>query len=138
MSSLEDRAAAAMTASRLNSLEATDAASRAVVRSPNTRVSLADIEAAIQCEHTFIAGDAVRALGDVGRAPLNTLTLCIITMRNGFTVVGKAAPADPGNFNAELGRQFAREDAIRQLWPLMGFALRDRLAALNPATDAGF
>ncbi len=25
------------------------------------------------------------------------------------------------------GRTFAKEDAIRQLWPLMGFALRERL-----------
>jgi hypothetical protein len=42
-------------------------------------------------------------------------------------VIGKSAPASPENFNAELGKKFAYEDAVRQLWPLMGFALRDRL-----------
>lgn len=50
-------------------------------------------------------------------------------MQNGFTVIGKSAPASPENFNAELGRQFAYDDAVRQLWPLMGYALRDKLAA---------
>lgn len=50
-------------------------------------------------------------------------------MRNGFIMVGKSAPTSPENFNAELGRKLAYEDCIRQLWPLMGFALRDRLAA---------
>jgi hypothetical protein len=48
-------------------------------------------------------------------------------MRNGFTVIGKSAPASAANFNAELGKKLAYEDAIRQLWPLMGFSLRDRL-----------
>ena len=40
-----------------------------------------------------------------------------------------AAISASANFNAELGRKLAYEDAIRQLWPLMGFALRDKLAA---------
>ena len=55
------------------------------------------------------------------------LTLAIVNMKNGFAVVGKSAPADPANFNAELGKKFAREDAIRQLWGFEGFALCDRL-----------
>jgi len=42
--------------------------------------------------------------------------------------VGKSAPASADNFNADLGRKLAYEDAIRQLWPLMGFALRERLS----------
>ncbi len=57
------------------------------------------------------------------------LTLCILKMRNGFYVVGEAAPASPANFNAELGRKFAYENAIRQLWKLEGYALREQLAA---------
>jgi hypothetical protein len=40
------------------------------------------------------------------------------------------ARASPENFNADLGRKFAYEDAVRQLWPLMGYALRDKLAGL--------
>ena len=57
------------------------------------------------------------------------LTLCLIVMRNGFYVVGESAPASPENFDAELGRKFAYDNAIRQLWKLEGYALRDRLAA---------
>lgn len=55
------------------------------------------------------------------------LTLAIVTMKNGFAVVGKSAPADPANFNDALGKKFAREDAIRQLWGFEGFALCERL-----------
>lgn len=58
----------------------------------------------------------------------NILTLCIIQMLNGFYVVGEAAPASPANFNAELGRKFAYENAIRQLWKLEGYALREQLS----------
>ena len=49
-------------------------------------------------------------------------------MKNGFTLVGKSAPASPENFDPEKGREFAYQDAIRQAWPLMGFSLRDKLA----------
>ncbi len=49
-------------------------------------------------------------------------------MQNGFTVIGKSAPASPENFDAETGRLFAYEDAIKQLWPLEGYALRERLS----------
>lgn len=58
----------------------------------------------------------------------NVLTIAIVTMKSGFFVVGKSAPASPENFNAELGRKFAREDAIRQLWGFEGYALRERLS----------
>lgn len=63
-----------------------------------------------------------------GSAPIDLLTVCFVTMKNGFVVVGKSAPASPENYDAEKGKIFAYEDAIRQLWPLMGFALRDKLS----------
>jgi hypothetical protein len=114
----------------MDSLKITDAASAAVATHP--RVTLADIETAISAEYVFTAAAALQALGmpdsaQVG-SPTSLLTICLIVMQNGFTVVGKSAPASPENFNADLGKKFAREDAIRQIWPLMGFALRDRLA----------
>lgn len=59
--------------------------------------------------------------------PLGQLTFCVLTMRNGFTVVGKSACASPANFNAELGRRIAREDAIKNCWPLLGYQLRTTL-----------
>lgn len=93
------------------------------------RVSLSDLNAAIRQEHYFTAGEAVAAMAQPTEpeSPLDLLTICILVLHNGFTIIGKSAPASPENFDADKGRTFAREDAIRQLWPLMGFALRERL-----------
>ena len=55
----------------------------------------------------------------------NTMTFCVLTFKNGFTVVGKSAPAAPENFNKYLAEKLAYEDAIREAWPLFGFALRE-------------
>lgn len=110
-------------------LKATDDYSAAKATAP--RVSLADMEGKIEREHYFTAGAAVRALvqpTDEIDNPLDLLTICILQMRNGFTVIGKSAPASPENFDPEKGRRFAYEDAIKQLWPLEGYALRERLA----------
>ena len=111
----------------MQSIEVTEAQSASVAVSHKTRVALADIKAAISTEHCFVVGDAVGALGHPSNDSLNLLTVSVLTMKNGFTVIGKSAPADAVNFNADLGKKFAREDAIRQLWPLMGYALRDKL-----------
>lgn len=90
------------------------------------RVTLADIENSIAARYDFTADKAVGVAPIVD--PLKLLSICILVMNNGFTVIGKSAPASPENFNAGLGRKFAYEDAVRQLWPLMGFALREKLS----------
>jgi hypothetical protein len=61
-----------------------------------------------------------------GRHP--HMTLCILTTDNGYIVIGKSVPADPDNYDQELGKKFAKEDAIRQLWPLEAYLLRERLS----------
>lgn len=63
------------------------------------------------------------------------LTIAIVEMGNGFFVVGKAAPADPRNFDADVGKRYALEDAINQLWQLEGYALREQLAAQDFAQE---
>src|SRR5690242_5318865 len=60
--------------------------------------------------------------------PGTVTTVCLLTLQNGYSVVGKSAPASPENFDADLGRKIAREDARRQIWALEGYALRSRLA----------
>ena len=112
------------------SLQSADAEAAAVATAP--RVALADIEAAIggvyyTTGYEAAIGDGQRTISREHWEPLGILTICLVVMRNGFTIVGKSAPASPANFNADLGRRLAYEDAVRQLWPLMGFALRDRL-----------
>lgn len=96
------------------------------------RITPADIAANITCEHYFTAGDGiVGAAGGPGphtyNSTLDLLTFCVLTLRNGFTVTGESACASPENFNAEIGRRIARENAVAKIWPLLGFALRQRL-----------
>lgn len=59
--------------------------------------------------------------------PGTTVTVCLLTLRNGFTVVGESACASPENFDAELGRKIARDNARNRIWQLEGYLLRDRL-----------
>jgi len=59
--------------------------------------------------------------------PDGITTICQITMKNGYTVIGKSACADPAEFNAAEGEKWAWQDALRQVWPLLGYALRERL-----------
>lgn len=108
----------------MSHMEEVERRSAALYKAP--RVSLDDIKNAIAAEY-FTNGQI--AIGpDVPVMPnMHLLTLCILVMKNGFMVVGKSAPASPENFNAAYGRELAKEDAIKQVWPLMGYALRDRL-----------
>ena len=113
----------------MNSLAVTDQAAEVVAIA--SRVKLADIEAAISGVYYTTANRALsdEALSIEHLAPLSIMTICVVVMRNGFVVIGNSAPASPENFNPDLGRKFAYEQCIRQLWPLMGFALRDKLSA---------
>lgn len=97
------------------------------------RVTPADIEANIACEHYFTAGQGV--LGNIDVVPdedqldiLELLTFCVLVLRNGFTVTGESACASPENFDAEVGRKIARQNAVQKIWPLMGYELRSQLA----------
>jgi len=109
------------------SLEASDEEAGRHAVAP--RVTLADIEGAIAERYDFTAAKALSAMGAPHSPAFEVLSICILVMRNSFTIIGKSASASPENFNAEFGKKLAYEDCIRQLWPLMGFSLRDRLAA---------
>lgn len=97
------------------------------------RVTPQDIEDAIASEFYFTAGEGVQGASEMGTRPsgyadsLNRLTFCVLVLHNGFTVTGESACVSPENFDAEIGRKIARQNAINKLWPLMGFALADRL-----------
>lgn len=67
--------------------------------------------------------------------PGTTLTLCVLTLRNGFTVVGHAACAAHANFDADIGRRIAFEHARNQIWPLLGYELRSKLTAEQESAD---
>lgn len=65
--------------------------------------------------------------GSLHCGSLRLLTFCVLTLNNGFTVTGESACASPENFDAEIGRKVARQNAISKIWPLMGYALKQRL-----------
>ena len=97
------------------------------------RVTPADIEANIAVEAYFTAADGVRGATPGGLRHYvpdpshKLLTFCVITLRNGFTVTGESACASPSNFDPEVGRKIARQNAVQKIWPLMGYALKQRL-----------
>lgn len=97
------------------------------------RVTPADIEANIRGAYYFTGADGNRGSGEdlaVGdEVPLSLLTFCVLILRNGFTVTGESACASPENFDAEIGKRIARENAKQKIWPLMGYELRSKLAA---------
>lgn len=108
------------------------------------RITPADIEANIASEHYFTADQGARhafldAVAGNGEhhpdtfPPLDPalclLTFCVLVLRNGFTVTGESACASPENFDAEVGRKIARQNAVQKIWPLMGYALKERLGA---------
>ena len=61
--------------------------------------------------------------------PGTTLTVCCLTLRNGFSVVGESAAASAANFDESIGRQLARSNARNKIWRLEGYLLRERLHA---------
>lgn len=93
------------------------------------RITPDDIEANIASEHYFTAADGAGAGFHDGVPPcLHLLTFCVLVLKNGFTVTGESACASPKNFDAEIGRKIARQNAVQKIWPLMGYELRSKLA----------
>ena len=97
------------------------------------RITPADLEANIASEWYINAGDSV-VPDDFqppvpANHPLRLLTFCVLVLKNGFTVTGESACASPENFDAELGKKIARQNAVEKVWPLMGYELRSKLAA---------
>lgn len=60
--------------------------------------------------------------------PGTTLTICALTLRNGFIVTGESAAASPANFDRNIGQLIARQNARDKIWPLEGYLLRQRLS----------
>jgi len=78
------------------------------------KVTLEGIKAKIKAECYLVLPD--------GRT-----TVCMLSLENGYTIKGISACVDASNFNIDLGRNYAYEDAIRQIWPLEGYLLAQRL-----------
>ena len=100
------------------------------------RVTPADIEANIAGEYYLNAYRAIdKAIAEQDELShlcgihgnLKTLTFCVLVLKNGFTVTGESACASPENFDEEVGRKIARQNAVQKIWPLMGYALKEKI-----------
>jgi hypothetical protein len=98
------------------------------------RVKPSDIEAAIDRTYYFTAAqgamhDGARWMGHAHEddAELALVTICVMVLKNGFKIVGTSCCAHPAMFEASVGRDLAREHAIEQLWPLLGYQLKEAL-----------
>ena len=100
------------------------------------RVTPQDLQDNIASEHYFTAGDGIagRCYREVStlHSPqsLELLTFCVLVLKNGFTVTGESACASPENFDAEIGRKIARQNAEQKIWPLMGYHLKQRMTGV--------
>ncbi len=75
-----------------------------------------------------VTKDAVKAViarEEYVNWPNSTLTVCVLTMRNGFHVTGESACVDPANFDAQLGRDLAYEEALGKAWVLEAYLLAE-------------
>ena len=91
------------------------------------RVTLDQVNANIAGENYFTLEQA--CAGQPTFPAFATFTVCVLTLKNGFVVLGESAPASPENFDPEIGRKIAKQKAVDKVWPLMGYALRETLSA---------
>ncbi|MFM4996035.1 MULTISPECIES: Gp49 family protein [Aeromonas] len=96
------------------------------------RVTPQRINDVIASEHYFTAADGITGAydGRVGydsRDPMSLLTFCVLVLENGFTVTGESSCASPENFDPEVGRKIARENAVNKVWMLEGYLLKQSL-----------
>jgi hypothetical protein len=91
------------------------------------RVTEADVLANIKAEYSFTLGAALDALGVPVVDDVRCMTVCVLVMKNGFSVQGVSACADPKGFNAEVGREIAKRNAVSVAWGHMGYELRSKL-----------
>jgi hypothetical protein len=59
--------------------------------------------------------------------PGTTTTICRLTLRNGYSTIGESAAVSLENFDEEIGRKVARENARDKIWQLEGYLLKDKL-----------
>lgn len=81
------------------------------------RLTPADIDAQIVSEQYYVF-------------PGTTMTVCLLALKNGFSVTGESAAASPENFDEQIGRDIARRNARDKIWSLEGYALRNKLAGV--------
>ena len=97
-------------------------------RSVAPRVTLDALDDNIACVNYINVGDAVCMANQPDHISHHLLTICVIVLKNGFTVIGESACASLENYKQDIGERIAFENAKNKIWPLMGYALKEQLA----------
>lgn len=92
------------------------------------RLTPAHIDEQIECEYYINAMNACEKAEHPVDIRLKVLTICILVLKNGYIVTGESACASPENYDAEIGRKIARDNARNKIWALEGYLLRSHLA----------
>jgi len=61
--------------------------------------------------------------------PGTTVTVCCLTLQNGYNTTGVSACISEDNFNADIGKKIARDNAIQDIWMLEGYLLKEQLSS---------
>lgn len=101
---------------------------------PGPRITPGRIDDVIS-DRYFINGWAAVGASAPRMDSLKCLTICIMVLRNGFTVVGTSACASPANYSRDIGERLAEDDAREQVWKLEGYLLRQDLANRGSPLD---
>lgn len=81
-----------------------------------------DVEAAIEKE-------------EYGTLGVKT-TFCLITLKNGFELVGTSACVDPNNYDIEVGKPYARKKAVEYIWTHLASILQQELSGKKGCSEA--
>lgn len=106
----------------MDSLQVSDDRSKAVQKTP-WRVSLESMK------------KRVSTVEYIHPQSIPHMTIAVVILDNGYALQGMSAPADPENFNAKLGEEYAYEDAMRKLWSLEAYVMRDVMAGFAKVAE---
>lgn len=59
--------------------------------------------------------------------PDGRTTICMLTLKNGFTIRGESSCVDISNYNPEIGNKIARTNAQEKIWAFLGYELATKL-----------
>lgn len=85
-------------------------------------VTVSDIQAKIKKTEYFVI-------------PGTTVTICNLTLENGYSVRGESACVSPENFNIAIGEKYAFEQAVEKIWILEGYLLKQKLFEQSKPTN---
>lgn len=105
-----------------------------IERSTAPRVTAEALDKNIREYYYIYPRQAIVLAGGPDSEALQPLTICVIVLNNGFTIIGQSACADPANYKKDIGDRLALNDAKQKVWAFMGYSLREDLMRSGAST----